>query len=260
MARGFGSTKGSGTTDSVELPYSTHGALRSYAFFSYRNGAGGGSWGHMLSKSVAGSSVEDISFQTPVYWYMRSWTLQGQFYINPAPSASAWHHIAVTYNSGSISNKPLMYVDGVSKSVVTNQTPSGSLVNNNNNYVLGNRKVDNARVWDGMLAEFGMWGRILTATEIAALAAGWSPLAFRGSLVSYVPLVGDTVDRLNGAATVVGTAVQPHIGVIHPASRVSRRYASAAAPAGSVSHLGEGVAVAMAEPGLGVSVLVSDGR
>jgi hypothetical protein len=217
VARGFGSTKGAGTTDSIEIPFSSHATLRSYSFWSFRNGNGGGGFGGTMNKQVSGAEIERIFFNTPVYWYTRKWTgsAGGQWFINPAPSAGAWHQNVITYNAGSIGNKPVWYVDGVSKTVTTQVSASGSVSSNSDNYVLGNRKTDNARVWDGMIAEFGIWDRILTAQDAVALAAGWSPLALRQGLKAYVPLVGDTEDRLNGATTVTGTAVQPHVRSIY---------------------------------------------
>lgn len=53
--------------------------------------------------------------------------------------------------------------------------------------------------WDGMLAELGWWNVALSASEIASLSSGVSPLFIRpGSLVTYLPLIGNKVEMMRG--------------------------------------------------------------
>lgn len=74
-----------------------------------------------------------------------------------------------------------------------------------------------ANYFNGQLAEIGVWNVQLTAAEIAALAAGFSPMMIRPSaLVLYAPLVRDILDRKGNAFTASGTTVVAHPRIIYP--------------------------------------------
>ena len=138
-----------------------------------------------------------------------------------APSADAWHHVLVTYDSSSTTNDPAIYIDGVAQTVTENSTPAGTVVDNTSGYVIGNRGNDSARTWDGYLAEFATWDRILSAEEIAALANGISPLFMRSQLLSYVPIIREVVDFRQINPTVTGTTTVDHPRIIYPRAGVS---------------------------------------
>ena len=103
---------------------------------------------------------------------------------------------------------------------------------------VGGRNYDDARNFGGYLAEVGMWSRVLSADERAALAAGYSPLFFPIGLRHYAPLIRDPVDRVTGAAgTLDGTAVVDHPRIIYPAG-VQHIFAATAAggvPIGAIA-------------------------
>ena len=236
MARGTGSTLGSGTTDKVVTALTTHATTRSYAIWTYRNGSGGGNLGRIVEKQTAGAGAERIYSNTggSVYTYGRNFSTSGAEWNISIPSASAWHHLVITYDSSSTSNDPVIYLDGTSVTVTEFSAPTGTIVDNSDAYVLGNRATDNLRVWDGSLAEFAVWDAILDASEAAALGKGYSPALIRPqSLVEYVPLLRDNVSRKLAAPTITGTAVQPHPRVIYPSNPwviVAPSAAPAAAP------------------------------
>lgn len=214
MARGFGSTYGSGTTDKVNTSLSAHATLRSYHMHVYRNGAGGGNVGRMFQKqtSAGGDIVEWLVFvnSATAYEYGRKWSGSYAYWRCTAPASGAWKSIGISYDASSTLNDPLMYIDGVSQSVSEVAGPSGTVSTNSEIYMLGN-KYDDANNWDGMLARFAVWDAILTVDEFAALAKGICPLQIRPqSMVEYVEMLRDNVSRKLAAPTITGTAVQPH--------------------------------------------------
>jgi hypothetical protein len=221
MARGFGSTLGAGSTDSIAIPLTAHATQRSYSIFVYRNGSGAGNFGRIFDKRVSGAQTETLYVGDTNYAYLRAWSgAQAVEWRMTAPSAGAFRHVGVSYDGSSTANDAIMYLDGVSQTVSEAAgPPSGALVTNEDSYVLGNRKNDSARVWNGILAEFGVWDAILTAEEMASLAQGCSPLLIRpASLVAYQPLTGTPCDFVaGGPTTVVGTAEQDHPRIIYPA-------------------------------------------
>lgn len=219
MARGFGATYGVGPTDSIEIPYSTHGTQRTYAAWCYRNGAGGGNLGRIFDKRTSGAESELVHFYETEsrFKFLRLWSSQmGKWSISDTIGTGAWFWIAVTYDSGSTANNAVFWLNGSKPTTLRETAPSGSLINNADNYVIGNRKSDNARAWDGMIAEFAIWDRILADAELEALADGYSPALIRNSLVSYVPQIRASGDWRNGASTVTGTTVIEHPRIIYP--------------------------------------------
>lgn len=224
MARGFGATHGGGTSDRIESALTAHANQRTYALWTYRAGAGGGSLGRMIDKrSGADPEVELmlLSNAAPVvYQFVRVFSVAVGRWDRDVTldcPVNEWHHIVFTFDSSADTNDPVMYIDGVLAALTEANTPSGTANTNTSPYVIGNRASDNARNWDGQLAEFAVWDRILSTGEIAALGKGYSPLFFPVGRVEYIPLIRDTASRIIGPPGVTGTAVQVHPRVIYPA-------------------------------------------
>ena len=156
---------GTHTTDAIVTDIASTSTQRTYSLWTYRTGLGGGSLGRMFDKRTSGAQSDVLLYDTTCnsYGYDRVWTSGVAEWCISLPSANVWHYIVVTYNSSSGSNSPIIYVDGVSSSIVyTSGYPaSGSLVNNSDDYVIGNRTNDSARNWAGSLDEF----RIANAIE-----------------------------------------------------------------------------------------------
>jgi hypothetical protein len=212
-ARGF-TTDGAGTTDSIATTLTAHSATRTYACWTWITGTGGGGgFGRLLYKGTSGAQVETISSASGAIRFSRTWTGNGTWEVT-APATGSWTHLLVTYDSGATSNDPVFYFNGVSQSLTADTNPTGTVVNDSEVYILGNRP-DGTRNWDGRLAECATWDRILTAGEITAVGAkNFSPSCFRSSLVEYLPLVRDVKSLVRGAVTLTGTAVQAHPRVI----------------------------------------------
>jgi hypothetical protein len=236
MARGF-SSLGVNNGDRVDSAYATHGTSRTYALFAYRVSGGGGGFGRLFEKRASGDTqVELLYHNSNNYFYERAWsTTAGQWRMD-AVTLNTWQHVAVTYESGATTNDPVMYLDGVSQAVVETAAPTGTVSTNTSPYSLGNRGANPSRVWDGMLAEFAIWDRVLSATELAALASGFSPLFFPQSLVEYIPLLRDNFSYKQAAPTIAGTLVQPHPGVIYPVGDQVQFHAAVSSDATTVAQ------------------------
>lgn len=86
----------------------------------------------------------------------------------PLPSLNVYHHVVATYDTGSVSNTPSIYVDAVSQAITVNTTPIGTMLADDTNFWIGNRN-DNLRNWDGRIAYLRLWNRILNQTEVQEL-------------------------------------------------------------------------------------------
>lgn len=210
MARTFGGA----TTDKVVTGLTSHATLRSYSMWTYRTGGGGNGAGRFFDKRVSSGAVEFFfnNNASSQYSFIRQFTTAGEWRIT-SPAADSWHALTLTFDCSSASNDPIMYLDGSSVTVTENQTPTGTVVDNSDAYVIGNRANDNLRNWAGRLAWFSVWDVILNANEAAAFAGGVQPWRIRPeSLVCCLPLWGlhspelDFI-RVNGTGTVTGTVL-----------------------------------------------------
>src|SRR5262245_41657798 len=140
MARTFGGA----STDRLNTGYNTHGTLRTFSIWANRNGTGGGGLGRMFDKRTASASTEVELFyhnSGAEYEYLRGWSSAAGRWSFTAPATGAWRHLAVSYDAGSTANNPVVYLDGVSQSLTT-ITPSGTLLTNTAEYIVGNREND----------------------------------------------------------------------------------------------------------------------
>lgn len=212
MARGFGSTLGTNNSDSIVLASIAFTATFSFSFWILRNGAGGNSAGRVYDNNAASSA---FSFFNSGSNYAIRIPYTGGFgfaeWLIVQPSSGVWHHIVITHDASNTSNKPTVYIDGVSVTVSTgSQTPGGAYANASHTFYLGNNSTV-GRNWDGDIAEFAIWGVVLDAAEAKALGSGIAPNLIRfASLQEYIPMIRDNTGVIRSAPTVSGTAVQPH--------------------------------------------------
>lgn len=124
---------------------------------------------------------------------------------------SGYYHICGVCRAA---NDRELYVNGVSEGTNTSSnTPSGL-----SNTFVGT--VPTAYNTDVHIAEAAIWDTDLTIAEIQALSDGYSPLLIcPDSLVYYLPLVRNHIDRISGQTWIdAGTAtVAPHPRIIYPA-------------------------------------------
>ena len=167
----------------------------------------------MVYKAEAGG---DMHFQAN-----RWQTNLGQWFWD-IPSADTWHHLTIAYDYGSVDNNPDVRIDGVVQSLTELNTPAGTLASETETLCIGCREQDTARTWNGRLAMFGLWSRVLTTGELVALAGGYTPAFFPRGLVGNWDLMGRVSPEPNRVAgnsgTVTGTAHVEHPRVIYPAT------------------------------------------
>lgn len=212
MARGFGTTDGVATTDKLTTTYAANSTLLSFSIWAWRTGAGGSTFGRLFDKNsgVAGTRLLTHDSVNATYRLLVDWTTDGEWTI-VEPSAASWHHICVVYDGTVAGTVPVIYVNGVSVTVTTSVASAGTLVTGAAAYAVGNR-ADDTRNWNGRLAEFAIWNRLLSVDEAAALGKGFTPGHFPNGLVHYTPINGRSSperDQYTGATvTVVGTLYQ----------------------------------------------------
>lgn len=120
---------------------------------------------------------------------------------NNAITFNIWQHVLLTYDDdGDV--KGHIYVDGSEIAYDTNTagTTGNAATDADDDMILGNNQ-GATRTFDGHMADFGIWTRVLSAEDIIVLAAGASPMLLQDSLVLYCPLLVDTADVLGNIVT-----------------------------------------------------------
>jgi hypothetical protein len=136
--------------------------------------------------------------------------------------ANSWHHALVTWD-GVFNNATgiRLYLDGVEASGYDVTTNGATQDNHTGSYCVGGRTADDARNWNGKLAQIGTWNRVLTTGEIANLAAGYAPdlaaasglqFYFKGNTSSlYNAITGGAEGTADGTTSVTGVGNGPAI-------------------------------------------------
>lgn len=147
--------------------------------------------------------------------------------------ASAWHHCLMTWDGSTTAANIHIYFNGTEISYATT-TNGASLIDATGRWSLGGRSQDDTRNFDGKMADCAAWNRILSAGEIATLAAKYAASNIPRGLVFYAPLVREERDVVSGkTATLDGTAVTDHPRLIRPSYLTGMQsYEPSAAPAG----------------------------
>jgi hypothetical protein len=219
MARGFGTTDGAASTDAVTTVYAANHTTISFLIHAYRTGAGGGNLGRLFNK---GANTPQFYHDSANSRYVLdiAWSGGTGSWSIPENAATAWAVFLITYDGSSASNDPVIYINGVSQTVTELAAPSGTISTTAENYVIGNRS-DGIRVWNGRLAEFAIWSRVLTAVEIANLSQGTRADVI-ATPVTYWRLLGNDSPEPNyilggSDGTVTGTVKQTHptaVGIV----------------------------------------------
>lgn len=108
---------------------------------------------------------------TDSFGFTRQHSSLGGVWTAPASSIvfNTRYHLAVTYNEDSNSNDALLYLNGVSQTVVEQVAPSGT-PNADGTLFIGNRLTPN-RTFDGLIEDCRLYDNILTPNRIANIYA-----------------------------------------------------------------------------------------
>lgn len=162
----------SGSSSKLTTQFTAHSTLRSYEVFLKRTGGGGSNLGRIFDKRTASAQVELWFYNNP-FEYDRVWAGgQGTWKWADPVGLNVWQHLVLTYDASATTNDPLFYVNAIPQALSSDSNPaSGPITNNADPYVIGNRGNDNARGWDGPMAYFRIYNKILTPNEIKQLCA-----------------------------------------------------------------------------------------
>lgn len=161
---------GAASTDKITTNLTAHSSTRTYEVWAYRTGTGDGALGRITDKHTVSAEVETFQVGGTLndqYAYGRTFSGGTADWEVALPSANAWHHIVVTYNSSAATNDPIFYIDGAVATLTADTNTTGTANTNTDPYVIGNRGSDNARNWAGNLDEFRVSNAIRTAGWIS---------------------------------------------------------------------------------------------
>lgn len=231
MSRGFGTTFGAATTDLITTRATT--ALQSQhtvAAWVYIHGTGGGAQGRIFSTPAFATAGWIMNAGGSLMQIAEDFTVTDGVFTYPNPTFDKWHHLCFTYDGSSTANLPVVYVDGATVTVSALTTPSGVFATGGGAITLGNRTSDSARNFDGMLAHFAVWNRVLVDSgAIRALASGVNPLLINPEyLLTYCPLDGVNTPEfdciLGNSSTITGTRLGTQEPPVQPFSRIRRLF------------------------------------
>ncbi len=164
--------------DYVSTALTTHYTQTSISAWVFARSGGASGLARIVEKRTGGAQTflfyyEDVNGDIA---FNRQWTGGGsdgagnaKWTTGTLPSYNTWHHVVLTYDESSASNVPAIYLDGVAQATfVVVAQPSGSVANNSDPYVIGNRG-DSTRAFDGIIDDVRMYNRILTQSEIKQL-------------------------------------------------------------------------------------------
>jgi len=147
---------------------------------------GGGSWcawikpgdftdddGRVFSKGTSAMTWLAVHSANPRLWFRRAFSVaDGEWCTdNNTIVTAVWQHICVTYDDGATTNDPTFYINSVSVNVNEAATPAGTRVNDTIALRIGSGGA--AKSYDGLIADARAYNRVLTAEEVALLAAGY---------------------------------------------------------------------------------------
>jgi len=215
MARDF-----NGSTDRIDYPsaFDTTGQPITISMWVWFDDSAPAANEYLFNSASSGGGTGTILFQETgidrslVFFRLGS-TAKTRGTGSAAFSTGTWTHVLATCDgvmtTGSSAH---IYINGT---VFDDASANGATETTaNSGFQLGGRSSDDARNFDGRIAEVGVWNRVVSAGEIAALAKGFPPDHFPYLLEFHDPLIRAAGNRRGGAATLDGTTVIEHPRVI----------------------------------------------
>lgn len=208
MARGFGSTRGVGSTDAIVATVNLTPSARIAVFaFALRNGNGGGGFGRICEIGASNCAFYyDSGTSELLFQYL--WSGSTARWRAAAPASGAFHSVGFDYDPSSTANDPLIYIDGVSVTVTEQTAPSGTANTDGSTALRWGNRNGGDRNWDGDLARIAWWrGGSPTGGEFASMHGGTAPSSIQaGTLIYYNSLSGGTTPSVGTNVSVTGTA------------------------------------------------------
>ena len=149
-----------------------------------------------------------LAFSTGRISIQAGFTTQGVWNVQQFVALNRWHHIVITYDGSSVSNIPVVYLDGQTPSVTVGTAPVGTRAADTSNLMVGRGAFAATRYLPGLYRSFRLYNRIVNATEADLLYRfGKVP---SGVVLEYLANEGtgttlnDTSGSGNGNGTIVG--------------------------------------------------------
>ena len=163
-----------GSNDYVNTNYNESLSTLTFSAWIRLNSFGEGNLGRIVDKRQSAAQVllfyvDGRTATDNQLVFDRNFDITSGSWTTPTDSilANRWYHVAATYNDTSITNDPVIYINGVAQSL-GEVSPDGTAQTNTDNYLIGNRGAID-RTFDGSIDEFRIYNRILTAAEVLQL-------------------------------------------------------------------------------------------
>lgn len=158
-----GYVAGGGTTPTLA---NKKRSISAWIYTRSYTGVGGGDTGVILTKYPNGWTFGVSPYRnTIVFSQNTTGSVGGWDATTNAIKLNAWHHVAVTYDSTSLSNRPVFYIDGVAQAITQWSAPTGSL-NESGNIILGSESIYN---YNGFVDDLRLYDGILSGEDIKTL-------------------------------------------------------------------------------------------
>lgn len=130
----------------------------------YYGGAGGANLGRLFSKEVKLLRIDSVN---NYIGYVNAFSTTSGSWATPPSGLTQgnFYCFQITYDNSSVSNNPVICIDGVSKTITKVQAPVGTAsTDSTNDLILGNR-VGGTAYLNGYLSELEIYQGILTVAE-----------------------------------------------------------------------------------------------
>jgi len=175
---------GGSATDSVtfgSVPHIANLSSRTFSAWVYPEtySSGSGDMIFALSNTSGGNVL--IYLTSSKLLFLQSFTINGAAWVTPEniPTLNTWTHIAITYNNSSVSNDPIIYVNGSAVTITEITAPSGTVKPENGVILdIGNWSTSltpYSRSFNGKIKDVRVYNRILSAAEVTTLYNGGTP-------------------------------------------------------------------------------------
>jgi len=131
----------------------------------------------------------------------------------PKFNTGAWYHVVLIYDKGSISNDPIVYVNGVSQTVTEYSTPSGTANSDASFDLLISKSPGYSRYVDGIIDEVRIYNYARTRAQIAWDYNKGAPIAhYKFDECSGTTIYDESGNGNNGTISIGASGSQNAVG------------------------------------------------